>query len=135
MGQHDLLCAAHCIARLAPTGIIWSAGSEEAMKQLKRFGPSLLLLLALLLPLTNPDPGTYSIFIYTLLFATAVTGWNLFSGYSGYVSLGYASFTGLGGYTLAIICDHWQIPGGYIPFFLLPIAGLVASIFAIPLGW
>ncbi len=105
------------------------------MKRVRAFGLLALLLLAIAFPLLIPDPGFDSIAIFTLLYATAVTGWNLFSGYSGYISLGYSAFTGIGAYTLALICTHWQIPGGYIPFLLLPVAGLVTGIFAIPMGW
>ena len=105
------------------------------MKRVRVFRLLALLVLALVVPLLIPDPGFNSIAIYTLLYAAAVTSWNLFSGYSGYISLGYAAFTGLGAYTLALICEHWQIPGGYIPFLLLPVAGLVAGILAIPMGW
>ncbi len=105
------------------------------MKRVSAFGLLALLILALVFPLVISDPGYNSIAIYTLLFAAAVTGWNLFSGYSGYISLGYGSFTGLGAYTLALISVYGQIPGGYIPFLLLPVAGLVAAIFAIPMGW
>ena len=105
------------------------------MKRVRVFGLLALLVLALVFPLLISDPGFDSIAIYTLLYAAAVTGWNLFSGYSGYISLGYASFTGIGAYTLALICDHWQIPSGFIPFMLLPVAGLVAGICAIPMGW
>lgn len=93
-----------------------------------------LLALALVFPLLTDDQGIQSIAIFTLLYAAAVTGWNIISGYGGYVSLGYASFTGLGGYTIAIICDHWQIPGDYLTFLLVPVAGLVTGIFAIPMG-
>jgi len=105
------------------------------MKRFRAFGLLALLVLVIVFPVLIPDPGFDSIAIYTLLYAAAVTGWNLFSGYSGYISLGYSSFTGIGAYTLALICTHWQIPGGYIPFLLLPVAGLVAGIFAIPMGW
>ncbi len=105
------------------------------MKNIRTLGILAPLAFALVFPLLIPDPMFDSIAIYTLLYAAAVTGWNLFSGYSGYISLGYASFTGIGGYTLALICDHWQIPSGYIPFLLLPVAGLATGIFAIPMGW
>src|SRR6266550_1399133 len=92
-------------------------------------------MLALVFSLLIPAPRFGSISIFSPPFSAAGTGWNLFSGYSGYISLGYASFTGIGAYTLALICNHWQIPSGYIPFLLLPVAGLVAGIFAIPMGW
>ncbi len=35
---------------------------------------------------------------------------------------------------MAILCQDWKIPGGMGPFFLLPLAGLVAALCAIPLG-
>ncbi len=35
---------------------------------------------------------------------------------------------------MALACQHWNIPGGYLPFLLLPLCGLVAAVFAIPLG-
>jgi len=105
------------------------------MKRVRAFGLLALLILALVFPQLISDPGYDSIAIYTLLYAAAVTGWNLFSGYSGYISLGYASFTGIGAYTLALICNRWQIASGYLPFLLLPVVGLIAATFAIPMGW
>jgi branched-chain amino acid transport system permease protein len=103
--------------------------------KIKPGGLLALLILLLILPLFFSDPTFYSIAIFTLLAASSVTGWNIFSGYTGYVSLGYTAFTGLGGYTLAMICDHWQLSGGYMVFLLVPVAGLVAGIFALPMGW
>ena len=35
---------------------------------------------------------------------------------------------------MALTCQHWNIPGGLLPFLVIPLAGLVASIFAVPLG-
>ena len=101
-----------------------------------RIGALLLLLVAaIVLPFVSPDATITSIGFFALLFAGAATAWNLFSGYTGYISLGHATFYGLGTYTLAIVCERWNIPGGYIPFLLLPLSGLVAAIFALPLGW
>ena len=36
---------------------------------------------------------------------------------------------------MAIMCQDWKVPGGYGAFLLVPLAGVVAAIFAIPLGW
>ncbi len=104
------------------------------MKKASMIGLLALLILALVFPLLV-DTTTTGIAVFTLLYATAVTGWNLFSGYTGYISLGYASFTGIGAYTMALICDHWQIPGDYRTFLLLPVGGLMAVIFALLVGW
>ncbi len=95
----------------------------------------LLLIAAIILPFISPDATITSIGFFALLYTGAAIAWNLFSGYTGYISLGHATFYGLGTYTLAIICEHWNVPGGYIPFLLLPLAGLVAALFALPLGW
>ncbi len=76
-----------------------------------------------------------SMAVNTLLLMGAAVSWNIFSGYTGYISLGQAMYYGLGAYTLAVACQDWNIAGGYGPFLLVPAAGLVAGIVALPLGW
>ena len=105
------------------------------MRIFKTVGLLLLLVIAIAFPLVFSNPAVTTIAIFTLIFAAATTGWNIFSGYTGYVSLGHAAYFGLGGYAMAIMCQDWKVPGGYLPFLLVPLAGLVAAIFAIPLGW
>ncbi len=105
------------------------------MRMFKTVGFLLLLVIALVFPLIFSNPAVTTVAIFTLIFAAAATGWNIFSGYTGYVSLGHAAYFGLGGYAMAIMCQDWKLPGGYGPFFLVPVAGLVAALFSIPLGW
>jgi ABC-type branched-subunit amino acid transport system permease subunit len=106
------------------------------MKTLRTLGLLALLLLVLVFPvLLSPNIAVTATAVFTLIFALAVTGWNIFSGYTGYISLGHSVYFGIGAYTIALACQQWNIPGGYIPFLLLPLAGLVAGAFAIPLGW
>ena len=93
------------------------------------------MVIVIVFPLVFSNPAVTTIAIFTLIFAAAATGWNIFSGYTGYVSLGHAAYFGLGGYAMAIMCQDWKLSGGYLPFLLVPLAGLVAAIFAIPLGW
>jgi ABC-type branched-subunit amino acid transport system permease subunit len=105
------------------------------MKILRRWGLLALLVLVLVFPiLLSPNTVVTDIAVYTLIFAMGATGWNIFSGYTGYISVGHAVYFGLGAYTVGLACQYWHIPGGYIPFLLLPLAGLVAGLFAIPLG-
>jgi branched-chain amino acid transport system permease protein len=98
---------------------------------------SLLVLLAFALafPVLFSNPAITSIAVFTLLFAGAATGWNIFSGYTGYFSFGHAVYYGIGAYTLALACQRWHLAGGYLPFLLFPLSGLFAGLFAIPLGW
>lgn len=100
-----------------------------------KIGLIVLLAAFIVFPQVFSNPAVITIAFFTLLYATAVTGWNIFSGYTGYIALGHAAFFGLGSYALALMCIDWHIPGGYLPFLLVPLAGLVAALFAIPLGW
>ncbi|MFL5665396.1 MAG: branched-chain amino acid ABC transporter permease, partial [Ktedonobacteraceae bacterium] len=105
------------------------------MRIFKIVGLLVLLAFAIVFPLLISNPAVTTIAIFTLIFVAAVTGWNIFSGYTGYISLGHAAYFGIGAYALAIMCQDWNVPGGYMPFLLVPVAGLVAALFALPLGW
>jgi ABC-type branched-subunit amino acid transport system permease subunit len=105
------------------------------MKAASRIGVLLLLVAGIAFPLAFPNPAITTVAVFTLLFAAATTGWNIFSGYSGYIALGHAAYFGVGSYAIALMCESWKVPGGYAPFILVPLAGLAAAIFALPLGW
>lgn len=105
------------------------------MKIIKITGLIALLAVFIAFPLVFSDPAITTIAVFTVLFAVATTGWNIFSGYTGYIALGHAAYFGLGAYAMALMAQDWNIPAGYAPFFLLPLAGLVAAIFAVPFGW
>jgi branched-chain amino acid transport system permease protein len=51
--------------------------------------------------------------------------WSLFSGLTGYVSLGHAVAYGLGAYVMATLFREWPI------WFLVPLGGVVAGLFAV----
>ena len=92
----------------------------------------IILLIALLaafiaFPFVFSDPAITTVAVFTLFFAAAASGWNIFSGYSGYIALGHAVYFGIGAYAMALLCQDWNIPAGYAPFFLLPLAGLIAA--------
>jgi branched-chain amino acid transport system permease protein len=54
--------------------------------------------------------------------------WNLLAGYGGMVSIGQQAFIGLGGYALFVFANQL----GINPFLSVPLAGLVAALFALP---
>jgi branched-chain amino acid transport system permease protein len=105
------------------------------MKRARPFVLLALLALFLAFPWLSPNEAVNAIAVFTLLSMAAATGWNVFSGYTGYISLGHAAYLGVGAYALAIICKQANIQNGYMPFLLLPLCGLVAAVFALPLGW
>ncbi|MBS0317081.1 MAG: branched-chain amino acid ABC transporter permease [Proteobacteria bacterium] len=66
-------------------------------------------------------------FMYTLALAQM---WNLLVGYGGLVSIGQQAFVGIGAYTLVVLGAHWGIPA----FLVIPVAGVVAMLLAVPMG-
>ncbi len=85
-------------------------------------------------PLVVTNPFWTTIGVFTLIYMSCATSWNMFSGYSGYVSLGTAIFYGCGAYTMALLSIHLHVPGGAEQFWLVPLSGLVAMVIAVPLG-
>jgi branched-chain amino acid transport system permease protein len=85
-------------------------------------------------PLVFSTPAVTSIAVFTVIFMAAATAWNGFSGYSGYISIGHAVFFGSGAYTIALITLHLHLAGGYGIFWYVPVAGVVAMVFAVPVG-
>lgn len=108
---------------------------KRAMKNKLTLVALASLALSLMFPLLFSNPAVTTIAVFTLIFAGAATSWNIFSGYTGYISLGHAAFYGIGAYILMILCQVWNIPGGALPLLLLPVVGLATGICAIPLGW
>jgi branched-chain amino acid transport system permease protein len=76
-----------------------------------------------------------SIAVFTMIFLVAAIGWNIFSGYSGYISIGHAAYYGIGQYTVALLALHTKIPAGWDTFGLLPAAGLAGAVAAVPIGF
>lgn len=105
------------------------------MRMFKASGLLALLAFAIAFPLLFPNGEITAIAFFTLLFAAMVTGWNILTGYTGYISLGHAAYFGLGAYALALICQRWNVQPGYGVFLLVPVAGLIAAVIAIPVGW
>jgi branched-chain amino acid transport system permease protein len=56
-----------------------------------------------------------------MVYALAILGLNLLTGFNGQFSLGHSAFYGIGAYTAAILMSHWDVPY----FLTLPAAGAV----------
>lgn len=95
---------------------------------------TLAIAVLLAFPMVFSNPLVTSIAVFTLLYMAAATAWNGFSGYSGYVALGDGIFFGTGAYTMALISTHWHMQGGANMFLLVPVAGAVALLIAVPVG-
>lgn len=106
----------------------------ELPKAVRRGGTALVLVLLAAFPLVFTNPAVTSIGVFTMIFLVAACGWNIFSGYSGYISIGSAAYYGIGQYTVALLVLHLKVAAGWDTFALLPLAGLVAAVLAVPIG-
>jgi len=94
-----------------------------------------LMFLALLIALALPFAlSNFRLFQFTQVFiyAIALLGLNILTGYNGQISLGHGAFYAVGAYTTAIMIDKWDVPYGWT----IPVAGVlclvVGFLFGIP---
>jgi branched-chain amino acid transport system permease protein len=124
-------------ATTAPATLAVTAGTRHAWhigsRSLSALGVAVLIAVIALFPLVFTNPTVTSFGVITLIFAAVASAWNMFSGFSGYLSLGHAVFYGTGAYFLAVASKDWNLNGADV-FWLLPLAGAVAAVLAVPLG-
>ncbi len=82
-------------------------------------------------PLVNHDAYKQNVLLFAFLIAVMAVGWNIISGFAGYVSLGQSAFIGIGAYTLGIIAvRHPNVS----PWWWVPLGGVAAAAIAAVLG-
>ena len=114
--------------------IRWRAGRPALSGSARGWiAAAVLLVLAVIFPLVITSPVATQIGVDTMLFVAATAAWNLFSGFTGYISLGHAVFFGTGAYVVGIAAQDWHITGD-TEFALLPLAALAAGVVAVPFG-
>jgi branched-chain amino acid transport system permease protein len=100
---------------------------------LKAGGLVVLAVIAVAFPQVFSNPAISNYGVFTLIFVTSVVAWNIFSGNTGYISLGQAVFYGSGAYTMGLVAKHWNITGDAV-FALLPLCAAVGALIAVPFG-
>lgn len=93
-----------------------------------------LLVILVAFPLVFTNPAVTSVAVFTMFYVLATVAWNIFSGYSGYISIGHATFYGFGQYTVALLILHLGIKSGVGELGMLPLAGLAGAAVAVPVG-
>ncbi|MDQ3383399.1 MAG: branched-chain amino acid ABC transporter permease [Actinomycetota bacterium] len=81
-------------------------------------------------PLTGPTPFIMSVGVVIISYACLATAWNFVGGFTGYISLGHAAYSGLGGYATALLVLRLEIP----PFIAMLVGGLIVAALAVPIG-
>src|SRR5689334_3285309 len=102
------------------TSAVYAGLSLRAWKTL---GLVAVLVVACVLPLVS---SSYHVFQFTmvLVYAIALMGLNMLTGFNGQISLGHGAFYAIGAYTGAIMMDKWDIAYGWT----IPAAGLVCLV-------
>lgn len=92
---------------------------------------TVLVVVCATFPLWN---SSYAVRIATgvALWAGLALSWNVICGYAGYISFGHVAFFGIGAYTTGILM---QPQHGWPFLATLPVAALVAAVFAAIAGW
>jgi branched-chain amino acid transport system permease protein len=88
------------------------------------------LLAALVLLPVFGSPYTVQLATDILVFAALAFGWNLISGFTGYLSFGQVAFYGIGGYATGLLVVHAPLPW----YLDVVIGGLFAVLLALLLG-
>src|SRR5438093_235429 len=119
----------------APRRFVRTGGGEAGVRRLPRVRPELLGLaviggiVVLGVPTVTNQFVTFE-FAKVAIFAIALMGLNLLTGYSGQISLGNGAFMAVGGYTTAILVQRTGIPY----WTTIPVAALVAGGFGFVIG-
>jgi len=92
-----------------------------------------LIVVAVAFPQVFTNPAVTNYGVLALIFATAAVAWHIFSGNTGYISLGQAVFFGSGAYAMGIAARDWHVQGTGV-FELLPLCGAVGAVIAVPFG-
>ena len=81
--------------------------------------------------LALPSLSGFRLFQFTqvCIYAIALLGLNMLTGYNGQISLGHGAFYAIGAYTTAIMIDRWDIGYGWT----IPVAGVVCLVVGLPL--
>lgn len=92
----------------------------------------LLVLAAAVLafPSLAPDPFILSVGVVIMSYAVLATSWNFVGGFTGYISLGHAAYSGLGAYGTALLVIHT----GLNPWVAMVLGGLGVAVLAVPIG-
>jgi branched-chain amino acid transport system permease protein len=96
------------------------ASRSPAMSRVNLLGVAVLLVAACVLPFLVSNYRVFQ-FTLTLVYAIALLGLNMLTGYNGQISLGHGAFYAIGAYVAAILMDKFGVPY----WLTIPAAGAV----------
>jgi branched-chain amino acid transport system permease protein len=112
-----------------------SAGSGgDLMRTL--FEPKVYVSLAaisllLAIPIASNSEFYSHVFVIICLYAALATAWNIVGGYAGQLSLGHATFYGIGGYTSVLLLTRYDIS----PWFGMLIGAALSAVIGVAISY
>jgi branched-chain amino acid transport system permease protein len=88
----------------------WAATPDQ-LRFWRALGIGLALVVAVALPFALSNFRLFQ-FTQVSIYAIALLGLNMLTGFNGQISLGHGAFYALGAYTTAIMMDRWNVPYG-----------------------
>ncbi len=109
--------------RAAALPAVPTAARKLPLSRWQLIGLAVLLIAACALPFVVSNYRVFQ-FTLTLVYAIALLGLNMLTGYNGQISLGHGAFYAVGAYTAAILMEHAGMPY----WLTVPIAGAVCLV-------
>ena len=105
-------------------------GGSRATTIAKAVGVLVLAAALLSFPSIAANPFILSVGVVIMSYAVLATSWNFVGGFTGYISLGHAAYSGLGAYATGLLVIHT----GINPWLGMLLGGLLVAAIAVPIG-
>lgn len=100
------------------------------MKKIKIL-PIIILAFAVILPVFVSSSYIIQSLVMILLYAYWASSWNIIGGYAGHLSLGHATYAGIGAYTSTVLFSTF----GVSPWIGMLVGGLLGGLLSIIIGY
>ncbi|HEX7927989.1 MAG TPA: branched-chain amino acid ABC transporter permease [bacterium] len=120
--------------RVDESAAVMSSGlprQASIVRNWRGVGLALIILLALAAPFFISNYRMFQ-FTFAFLYAIALLGLNMLTGYNGQISLGHGAFYAIGAYTTAILMDRWNVPYPLTLVAAAIVCGVVGFLFGLP---
>lgn len=104
--------------------------SPRALSVAKAMAVLALAAAVLSFPSLSPGPFITSVGVVVMSYAALATAWNFVGGFTGYISLGHAAYSGLGGYATALLITK----SGLNPWLALGLGAVAVAVLSVPVG-
>lgn len=89
------------------------------------------LSLLLAIPAVSGSTFVVHVFVTICVFGALSTAWNILGGYAGQLSLGHTAYYGIGGYTAALLLQHFSLS----PWLGMPVGAVLAAAVSLGIGY